>query len=415
MSRTLSSSPSSSASDSTRPQVALLIETSNAYARGLLEGIAAYLREHRPWSIYLSEHGRGDAVPGWLRGWKGDGIIARIENPDIAHAVAERNLPTVDVSAARLLPTIPVVETDNPLIARMAAGHLLERGFQHLGFCGVSSYKWSQARSEAFAQSARDAGRSFHLHQSPDPLEAAADNLALARWVAALPKPVGIMAAYDIRGRQLLDACRTAAIRVPDDVAVIGVDDDALLCELADPPLSSIAPDTHRTGYIAAQLLEQMMEGGKVDELEYHIPPLGIVTRRSSDALAIGDADVCGALRYIRDHACEGISVDDVLSQTPLSRRVLESRFRRLLGRSPHQEILRVRVERVKRLLAETDLPIKAIAKKSGIPHTEYLSVTFKRITGRSPSEYRRSMRDLSSISRSDSSKPLNRKAKPGH
>jgi len=383
-----------------RPQVALLIETSNAYARGLLEGVAAYLREHRPWSIYLSEHGRGESIPAWLHRWKGDGIIARVENASIAKAVMGRALPTVDLSAGRLLKNAPCVETDNAAIARLAARHLLDRGFRRLGFCGITDYAWARLRMEHFQHAAREAGLDCHVHMVGKRADSAAhwlkDQRDLARWVTALPKPVGIMACFDIRGRQLLDACRTAGIRVPDDVAVVGVDDDALLCELADPPLSSIAPDTHRTGYMAAELLDRMLAGHVVLPALHLIAPLHVVARRSSDALAIDDPDVSVALRFIREHACDGVTVQDLLRHVPLSRRVLEARFIKTLGRSPHQEILRCRIEHVKKLLSETDLPFKAIAKKSGFAHTEYLSVAFKRLTGTRPSEHRRSARDLS-------------------
>jgi LacI family transcriptional regulator len=194
----------------------------------------------------------------------------------------------------------------------------------------------------------------------------------------------------------LLDACRSAGIRVPDDVAVVGVDNDALLCELADPPMTSVAPDTHRTGYMAAELLERMLQGRRTPGAVHLVAPLGVVTRRSSDALAIDDPDVSSSLRFIREHACEGIRIADLLRRTPISRRILEARFKQLLGRSPHQEIMRCKIERVKELLRDTDLPLKAIAKKIGVAHTEYLSVTFKRMTGQTPSDFRRSTRDLS-------------------
>jgi LacI family transcriptional regulator len=185
-------------------------------------------------------------------------------------------------------------------------------------------------------------------------------------------------------------------VRVPDDVAVLGVDNDTVLCELSDPALSSIAPDTLRTGYLAAQLLDQMMAKKHVDPIPYLIKPVGIVARRSTDALAIADEEVSKAVRFIRENACEGITVEHVLQAVPLSRRVLESRFRRLLGRTPHREILRCRIERAKELLRGTDLPLKTIAARVGIPHLEYLSVTFKRTTGQTPGEYRRQYRQHS-------------------
>lgn len=380
------------------PRIALLIETSNAYARGLLEGIAAFMRERRTWAIDLSEHERGASDPAWLRDWKGDGIIARIENPVIAAAVAGRKLPTVDLSAARLLVDVPCVETDNKAIAELGVSHLVDRGFRRLGFCGLNAYKWSVDRMEHFASAAKSRGCECHLHVLRKQTVRAADWLVdqqdLAKWVAKLPKPIGIMACYDPRGRQVLDACRAVCARVPDDVAVVGVDNDAVLCDLADPPLSSIAPDAHRTGYTGAQLLDQMLRGHRVGNKTHLIPPIKIVTRRSSDALAIKDPDITTVLRFIRDNACKGIQVDDLLRQAPLSRRMLESRFTQLLGRSPHQEILRCKIERAKELLRETDWPLKAIARECGVSHTEYLSVVFKRATGQSPSEFRRSTGD---------------------
>jgi LacI family transcriptional regulator len=379
-----------------RPQVALLIETSNAYARGLLAGVTSYIREHGRWSVYLSEHGRGDSVPHWLRGWKGDGILARIENKRIARVVAERRLPTVDLSAAGLVPGLPWVETDDEAIARLAVEHLLERGFRHLGFCGLTDYRWSTWRCEHFQRIAREAGCDCHVHLSAGRGARAADWAAvqreLARWVQRLPKPVGVLACFDLHGRQFLDACRRIGVRVPDDVAVVGVDNDTVLCELAEPALSSIAPDTHLTGYRAAQLLDEMMSGHRcrVPPTAHLIKPVGVVARRSTDALAIDDADVSTAVRFIRENACQGIDVAHVLEAVPLSRRVLESRFRRLLGRTPHQEILRCRIERIKELLRASDLPLKAIAARVGFPHLEYLSVAFKRSVGQTPGEYRR-------------------------
>lgn len=380
-----------------RRTVALLIETSNEYARGLLHGIVAYIREHGPWSTYLAEHGRGDEPPTWLSSWKGDGIIARIENPRIAEAVVASGLPAVDVSAANLVPALPWVETDDAAIARHAIEHLLERGFRNFGFYGDDRYNWSNWRAAEFERALRQAGHSCHMLHAPVQAQASeewtAQTRRLANWVKRLPKPVGIMGCFDVLGRQLLEACRIAGCPVPDDVAVVGVDNDELLCELANPPMSSVASDTHRTGYTAAALLDKLMSGRKVAAKGYRIEPLGVVARESSDVLAIDDQDVSQALRFIRSNACKGMRVEDVLEQVPLSRRVLESRFRKLVGRTPHEEINRVQINRVKELLRETDLPMTEVAHRAGFEHVEYLSVVFKKKTGVPPSEYRRRSR----------------------
>lgn len=372
-------------------RVALLIETSNAYARGLLHGVVSYMREHGPWSIHLAEHGRGDVPPAWLADWKGEGVIARIENAAIARAVKKLRIPVVDVSAARLVPGLPWLETDDAAIARLAANHLLERGLKHFGFCGDSRFNWSQWRQEQFAKTIADAGRKCATFcPSVHPLgDEESDVEDIGAWLEQLPKPVGIMACYDFRGRQVLDACRRRGMAVPERVAVIGVDDDELLCNLATPPLSSVIPNTHRTGYEAAGLLQRMMDGRSVPMEPQFIEPLGISTRQSSDVVAIEDANVAKALRYIRDHACEGICVKDILKAVPQSRRVLEARFQKYIGRTPHEEIVRVQLDRARLMLAETDLPLTLVAERSGFAHAEYLSVVFKKHVGMPPSQYR--------------------------
>lgn len=373
-----------------RRQVALLIETSNAYGRGLLHGIVHYVREHQAWSFHLMEQGRGDDPPAWLAGWKGDGIMARIETPKIAQAIRRAKLPAVDLSAAGLVPTLPWVETDDTLIANMAAGHFLERGFKHFAYCGDARFNWSRWREQQFAQQVRAAGYDCQVYSTKDGAgDLAADNRALIRWLKSLPKPVGIMACYDIRGQQVLDACRQAGLAVPDEVAVLGVDNDELLCELAAPPLSSVIPNTRRTGYEAAALLDRMMAGEKVEAKPHLIAPVGVAARQSTEVLAVDDREVVRAVQFIRTHACEGINVADVMKSVSLSRRVLEQRFRKLLGRSPHEEILHLRLGRVRQLLTETDLPLYVIAERAGFEHVEYLSVVFKRETGISPRAFR--------------------------
>ncbi|HMO64066.1 MAG TPA: DNA-binding transcriptional regulator, partial [Verrucomicrobiota bacterium] len=374
-----------------RWKVALIVETSNAYARELLHGVRAWMGGHGSWSVYLAEHGRGDAPPPWLEGWRGHGILARIETPAIARAVVASGLPVVDLSAARLVPDVPWFETDDRAIARVAAEHLRGRGFTHFGYCGDARFNWSNWRGEAFVSRLAADGLACRVFAAgrarADGREHdwEADQAALARWLRGLPKPVAVFAGYDIRAVQVLEACRRLGAQIPDEIAVLGVDNDELLCSLADPPLSSVIPDVRRTGYEAAALLDRLMQGERV-------PPAGRLfapARQSTDVVAVDDRHVSAAARLIREHACEGLTVAELLKQVPLSRRVLEQRFRRLLGRSPHEHILQTRLERVKQLLVETELPLAQVAERTGFAHVEYLSVAFKKHAGVPPSDYR--------------------------
>lgn len=380
-----------------RRSVALLIETSNAYSRGLLDGVIAWMKQHRTWSVFLPEQERGAAPPDWLRNWRGDGILARIETPEIARVLRKSRRPIVDLSAGRHLPDVPWVETDDAAIARLACRHLTSRGLRELAWCGDPGFNWSHWREAAFQAAVRDAGGRCHVHQSP-PLAGPRyswnrDRRGLTAWLHRLPRPVGILACYDVKAQQLLSVCRDEGIRVPDDVAVLGVDNDRRLCELCDPPLSSVVPDPVRAGFTAAGLLDRLMDGRRASLQPLLIPPLRVETRQSTDVLAISDPTIAAAARFIRSHACDGITVRDVLRQVPLSRRVLESRFQAAVGRTPHAEILRLRLEHACTLLSTTDQPLSAVARQAGFRHAEYFSVAFKRSLGMTPRDYRRSVR----------------------
>ena len=376
-----------------RRSVALLVETSNSYARGLLNGIVSYVRQSGDWSIYLPEQERGGRPPAWLVNWKGDGIIARIETDEIAQMLRGVRLPVVDVSAARHLHDIPWVETDDEEIARLAAEHLIDRGFRDLAFYGDPGFNWSVWRCQHFQRIVREADCRCHVHQAIPRMDPAyswtREQASLAAWIKQLPRPVGIMACYDIQAQKLLDVCRELDVAIPEEAAVVGVDNDPLVCELSSPPLSSVICNTNRTGYEAASLLDRMMDGEQIGPTSILVKPFGVEVRQSTDTLAIDDAEVAAAVRYIRENACMGINVSDVLKRVPLSRRVLESRFRKILGRTPHQEIKRLKIERVKRLLTETDLSLAEIAARTGFPHDEYLTVAFKKEVGIPPSKYR--------------------------
>jgi LacI family transcriptional regulator len=379
-------------------RVAVLIEASNAYARGLLAGIHRHVREHEPWTVFLPEHGRGAPPLGRLAHWQGDGIVARIETAAIARAVDQlrraRRVPVVDVSAARLIADVPYVETDDQAIARLAAAHFAERGFRRFAFLGDDRFRWSTNREAAFAAAVVALGHEVEVFAPRGRRTAASDDDAhVEAWLGGLEKPVALFACYDVRGRQALDACRRAGIAVPDEVAVLGVDDDEVLCELASPPLSSIVPDSIGAGREAAAILDRLMAGGAAGGSEWLLEPLGITTRRSTDVVAIDEPLVAAAMRYIRDHAERGIKAGDVAKALGISRRVLETRFTRRLGHTPHDEITRVQMRLVEGLLRETDLPLATIAARTGFRHPEYLTVAFTRHHGTPPSRWRREFR----------------------
>lgn len=329
-------------------------------------------------------------IPAWFASWKGDGIIARIDTPAVAKVIAECKVPTMDVCASRMLPTVPWIETDNEKISHLAAEHLIQRGFKHLAFCGDDHFNWSIRRRDHFADHVRKAGckcSCFELTRDARDLRVPMEQIG--HWLQQLPKPVGVMASHDALAQKILAACRFSGLVVPDEVAVIGVDNDPLFCELSTPPLSSVMPNTRASGYKAAALLDKMMNGEKVSVGPHVIPPLSVISRQSTDLLAVDDPHIKEAVKFIRENACSGIKVSDVARKASLSRRVLELRFKKLLGQTPREEILQVRLEQVKKLLRETNLPLYQIAEKTGFEHIEYLSVVFKRETKVTPSYYR--------------------------
>jgi LacI family transcriptional regulator len=380
-----------------RPHVCLIVETSLGSGREMLRGIAQYVREFGPWSIYHEPRSLSDAVPTWLKNWRGDGILVRLQNARITEAVLATGLPAVDLLGAAAHPRIPLVHVDDDALARLAAQHLLDRGFRHFGYCGLAETNWSGQRQRAFVREVAAAGCGCSVYELPDQVhteqtwETAQEDLA--QWIRSLPQPAGVMVCHDPIGQRVLEACRRANVAVPEEVAVIGVDDDKPICEVSDPPLSSVIPGFRQIGYEAARLLDQIMNNGPPPTSPVYFTPIGIAARQSTDILAVEDRDVADALRFIRQNAHEPIGVDDVVRHVSLSRSGLKRRFRGVLGRSIHDEIIRARIKRVREMLAETDLPVAMIAKQTGFRHREYMGVVFKSHMGQTPGQYRRQVR----------------------
>lgn len=382
------------------PRVAVLVESTRSYGRWQLAGISSYLRKHGPWSIYWQERGLNDPPPVWLRDWEGDGIIARITTRRLAQIINELALPTVDLYGWLPGAKWPCLRADNTRVVHLAVDHLLERGFRHLAYCGFTGVNYSEERLQVFQQRIHEAGHLCHVCPSPRLRQSGGIAVSeqqgllyeaeLADWLQGLPKPVGILACSDIRGQQILTTCREIGLQVPDQVAVLGVDNNEMLCNLSDPPLSSVDLNCERMGYEAAALLARLMAGRRPPTRTIHIEPRGIVTRRSTDVLAIEDPEVAEVVRLIRLRACDGLTVRDVLESCTLSSSSLERRFLHLLGRTPKAEIVRVRLQRVMELLAEPDLSLAAIAARTGFKYCEYMNAVFKQKVGMSPGQYRK-------------------------
>ena len=309
----------------------------------------------------------------------------------MADLIVECGLPVVDLSAENLIPDIPWVETDDHAISNLAVDHLIECGFKSFGFV-ETPYNWSKWRGIHFEEKLIEKGFQCHCLNigRKSNLSWEEEQKKIESWLKELPKPIGIFASYDLMGRQIIESCNKLGFMVPEEIAVLGVDNDPFICELCSPPLSSIIPNTQKTGYIAASLLEKLMYKDEIEKLEYRIKPLGIQNRRSTDTIAIDDQYISKAIHYIYENAQSGvINIKDVLSMVPMSRRVFEKTFEKTVGRTPYKEMQRIRVNRIKELLLDTDLTLMDIAERAGFEHVSYMSYLFKRETGITPVQYR--------------------------
>ncbi|MGC3958467.1 MAG: DNA-binding transcriptional regulator [Verrucomicrobiota bacterium] len=374
----------------------MIIETSVIYGRKILGGIARYLRSHHRWSVFVEQRELGAAPPDWLFAGKWDGILTRPTTPELAALFRKMKVPVVDLNDLHDDLGLPWVGSDHRAIGRLGAEHLLERGYRNFAYAGFSNELWSAERREGFTATIEARGFPVAIYESPwrgrDVPQWDADSAEIVRWLKSLSQPLAVMACNDARGLRVLEACARADILVPEQVAVLGVDDEEILCELCSPPLSSVEPDPERIGYVAAELLDAMMAGNLPTRSRIQVLPVRVVARRSTEALAIEDRVVAMAMRYILEQAAFGCTVEDVRRQVGVSRSVLERRFRQQLKRSPQAAIRAAQLARIKQLLAETNFTLEQIAERCGIEHAEYLSVMFKRLTGSTPGEYRRSL-----------------------
>jgi LacI family transcriptional regulator len=381
-----------------RPKILLVFLMRFEESARMLQGIVQHERSHRQWATFLDDEALAANDPAFLRGEKWHGVISRHTTPAMVKNCAQLGIPLVDLNDRPPYPGVPKIRPNNSAIGHLGAEHFLERGFRHFGFCGFGNEGWSCERRDGFVEALRLAGHGCDVLDLDYPGVItpgwnAQQIPLLVAWLRRLPRPTAIMACVDVRAFQVIAAAQQAGILVPEEIALLGVNNDVIRCELSYPSLSSIALNAHQSGYHAAGVLDHMLRGEGVPPAETRIDPLGVVTRMSTDILAVGDRNVAAALSFIRERACKGLSVDEVVTHAAASRSQLEKKFRRFIGRSPQAEIRRVQLARVKELLSETDQPLKSIAAMTGFEHIEYLSVVFKRITGESPGQFRKRTR----------------------
>jgi len=383
-------------------KILLLIEPSRVWCQRFLAGIARYSQTHGPWgACRISEYygnpvntvdsRRKKATLSLIESWKPDAVITReticideLLAMKIPVIRADDNLPTRD---------IPHVVSNWQATGEMGAKYLMNRGLKHFAYCGFNDTTWSKKRLEYYrAQLARNG---FEVDVYEQPLKGfrrlwANEPNRIADWLKSLPKPVGVMTCSDDRSLHVVEACRIAGLDIPDDISILGVDNDWLICDLSNPPLSSIALNTDKAGYEAAELLDKLLNGEKVSEQTIIIQPTNIVTRQSTDILAIDDKDVTEAIRYMQKNSGRMIQVNEVANAVALSRRRLEQRFRSVFNRSVHDEIRRIHVQHVIRMLVGTSLSITQIAAAMGHPTVGNLARYFQKETNMTPSNYRK-------------------------
>lgn len=375
-----------------RPKtIALMLEATRQYVRDVLLGIARYARETPDWKLRV-EPSRPAGGLTLDEAIGTDGVVLFVDRRRDLESLQAAGTPFVNLGSKVAGPDVPHVSNDGLAMAELAIEHFVQRGLRSLAFCELDQH--SHIRSCRFEEEGarRDlpfdvfrvdyANRRKWVHEADAP--------EIDAWIDGLPKPVGIVAHNDIRGRHVINSCRRLGLEVPHDVAVLGIDNEIPHCELCDPPLSSIVTAAEQIGFMAAQLLDQLVDGEAPERTRILVPPSGLVTRQSTELLATEDELVARAVRFIRDRAATGIDVGDVVLHCDVSRTTLDNRFRKVVGHSPHEEIVRLRLERARELLRETTLTQEEIAIRTGFRHAEYLGFVFRRRYAETPGEFRR-------------------------
>ncbi len=376
-------------------RVALLFRTRLEEDTKVLNAISKYNRFHEQWSAFVDDEIIGSKNPDWILSKRWDGIICKYSSEELLTKCLSKGIPCIDLTDNRKqVSGIPKIRPDNFAVGHKGAEHFLERGFRHFAFVGFKGEQWSEERRDGFEEALSLLNHSCHFFDSgyPNintPDWDAKEEEALNQWLKTLPTPIGIMACNDLRALHIINACREGSLQIPEEIAILGANNESIRCELTNPQLSSVPLNAELYGQTAAKILSQMMAGKPAPTDPVLIDPDEVVTRRSTNILAIEDKHVSRALNFIRENATKGISVNEIVSKVHVSRSILERRFRKFLGRSPQAEIRNFQVQKIKQYLAETDYTLAQIAEATGFEHPEYMCVVFKRITKLTPKQYR--------------------------
>ena len=375
-------------------RVKLLIETSRSYGRGLLKGIARYSHLYGPWS-FVTEHafyrrtGRKHLTSS---DWQVDGIIAHTDNVNEILKMVSMGIPAVVQGIHQAIEDQPTIISDDYAVGQMGAEYFLEKGFLTYAYCGFRNMYWSERRCRGYCETLAQAGIHAEVFKPRrKQTSEAMETSLLVEWLLSLPKPVALMACNDDRSQDIVKACMEAKLHIPDDVAILGVDNDTIVCELSDLPLSSIVLSNERGGYDAAAVLDQLMLGKQVENDRVLVEPLYVQSRQSTDILAVSNMEVARGLRFIKEHLREKITVNDVVYQMCLPRRTAEKKFRRITGMPINEMIRKERINLIAKLLVESDLTVEKIGENVGFVSTSYMIDVFKKIMGTTPLAYRHS------------------------
>jgi len=381
-----------------KKNVLLLVETSRAFGRGVLQGISRYLLEYDDWVVHVEDRGFCETMPHWLKAWKGNGIITRTMSLSAARLIHSKRIPVIEL-LGNGIQIKPEIQNDENLVAKQAVEHFAQVGFSDYAFFSAGNTWWSSLRQEAFVRLTKEHGGTAHVFPQAStgkrvfyPAWTPHLDQAMLKWLRYLPKPVAIWSASDVWAIRLLEGCRKLGICVPEEAAILGTTNDTLLCNVLTPQLSSIDLNSFQIGYLAAERLSAKMRNETLSSSPVLVPPTGVVPRQSTDIIVFVDRQIAMAIRHIRTHATSGLLVDQVADAAGLSRSTLQRRFQSQLGHSVEKEIMATRMNRAKRLLRETDAAMVAIALKTGFATTDYFIQAFKREIGMTPGRYRQAL-----------------------